>query len=127
MGKERYEKIILQALDTKYAALQSLHTTLHEDEFQLTKFLLRNKLLLDLQKQFDRIEEHVKSFVYFRSPKENGEEYWNVPLEMDVLRRAEGVMTVQKNDVKDLLKRILKSPSGIFHLGIHNCKLPDQF
>jgi hypothetical protein len=117
--------LILQALDTKISALQSLHATLSEEEFRLTKFLLRNKLILDLQKQFDRIEEHVKSYVYHRTPTENGPEFWNVPLEMDALERAEGVLSVEMEDVQDLLKDIIQGPKGVFHLGWYNCKLPD--
>lgn len=121
-----YQKIILQALDTKHKALQNLHSTLNPDEFQLTKFLLRNNLILNLQKQFDRIEEHVKSHIYFRSD-ENSQNYYDVPLEMEVLKRAEAVMSVEMDDVKDLLKRILEGKSSAFHLGIHNCKLPEKF
>lgn len=119
-----YEKIILQALDTKHKALQSLYSTIHEDEFKLTKFILRNKLILNLQKQFDRIDEHVKSHIYFKS---NDLNYYDVPLEMEVLKRAEAIMSVQIEDVKNLLKRILNGKSTVFHLGIYNCKLPEKF
>ena len=124
--RQEYERLILQALDAKMTALQSLYSTLSEEEFTLTKFLLRNKLLLQLQKQFDRIDEHVKSYVYFRSAEENGDAFWDVPLEMDALRRAENVFSVQIEDVQDLLMSIIQGPRSIFHLGLHNCKLPDS-
>jgi predicted Zn-dependent peptidase len=126
MSRENYEKIILHAIDAKYKSLQSLYSVLTEEEFNLTKFLLRNKLLLDLQKQFDRIEEHVKSHIYFRQRNADDTDYLDRPLEMEVLTRAEAVLDVEIEDVRDLLKRILSGPMGIFHLGIHNCKLPDK-
>lgn len=124
MSRQTYEKIVLQALDTKFKTLQSLDSVMIKKEFDLTKFLLRNKLLLDLQKQFDRIDEHVKTHIHFGR---RDSDYFDRPLEMAVLHRAEQVLQVTMDDVKDLLHKILKSPTGVFHLGLHNCRLPESF